>query len=92
MDMEKQQYCPICEQEVHYSSRYPKHLCKSCVALATDAEGRPVVFYNTTILGQGCQGKFRDTGEIYGRDICYVKGIPCKAEEHRFGGIVVEMV
>lgn len=90
--MEKQQHCPICQQEVYYSSRYPKYICRSCMDLTTDAEGRPVVFYNTTIFGQGCQGQFRDTGEIYGRDICFVNGVTCKAEEHHFGGIVVLVV
>ncbi|MFC0261212.1 hypothetical protein [Fontibacter flavus] len=90
--MEKQQYCPICQQEVDYSSRYPKYLCNTCMDLCTDAEGRPVAFYNTTILGQGCQGEYKDMGERYGGDNCYVKGIPCKAEEHHFGGIVVEVV
>ena len=92
MDMEERQYCPICQQEVHYSSRYPKHLCRSCMDLCTDAEGRPLAFYNISIFGQGCQGKYLDTGEIYSSDICYVKGIPCKAEEHHFGGIVVQVI
>ncbi|MCC5937575.1 MAG: hypothetical protein JJU34_09850 [Lunatimonas sp.] len=90
--MEKQQNCPICKQEVAYYSRYPKYLCKACSDLTTDAEGRPVAFYNTTVFGQGCQGEYRDTGEPYEGDICYVQGVTCKAEEHRFGGIVVQAV
>ncbi len=90
--MEKQQHCPICQQEVDYSSRYPKHLCSACMDLTADAEGRPLTFYNISISGHGCQGEYKDTGERYAGDTCYVKGIPCKAKEHRFGGIVVEVV
>ena len=46
----------------------------------------------TIIFRHGCQGEYKDTGERYAEDTCYVKGIPCKAEEHHFGGIVVQVV
>lgn len=89
--MEEQQFCPICKEEVSYSSRYPKYLCYTCSEQTTDAEGRPVAFYNTTLFGQGCQGEYRDTGEPFDGDTCYVQGIRCRAEEFRFGGIVVQV-
>ena len=47
---------------------------------------------STVISGQGCQGEYKDTGERYDGDTCFVNGIPFKAEEHHFGGIVVERV
>ncbi|UJP66700.1 hypothetical protein [Mongoliitalea daihaiensis] len=90
--MKELQHCPICQSEVTYSQRYPQYICNSCVELITDKEGRPVEFFNTTILGQGCEGIYQDTGEQYAGDTCYVRGVLCKAKEHRFGGIVVEVV
>lgn len=90
--MEKQQHCPICQEEVDYSSRYPKYICSTCMDLITDAEGRPLAFYNISISAHGCQGEYKDSGEPFDGDACYVNGIPCKAQEHHFGGIVVEVV
>ena len=29
--MSKRQYCPMCEQEVIYFSKYPKYICLDCV-------------------------------------------------------------
>ncbi|WP_146140126.1 hypothetical protein [Cecembia rubra] len=57
--MEKEVHCPICKQEIAYSSRYPKYLCSTCMDLCNDAEGRPVAFYNTSISGHGCRGNTR---------------------------------
>lgn len=51
-----------------------------------DKECRKVDFFNTTFIGQGCAGEYCDTQEPYDSNICYIDCIPCKAEEHRFGG------
>ncbi|WP_194775029.1 hypothetical protein [Pararhodonellum marinum] len=86
------QKCPICHKGVAYSERYPNYLCGDCVHKATDWEGRAVVFYNTAISGHGCAGEYRDSGEKYHGNSCYVEGIACEAREARFGGIVMERV
>lgn len=90
--MEQLQHCPICQHEVRYYQRHPKYICKTCTEELTDSEGRPIRFHNTSIFGHGCEGSYRDTGERYEGDTCYVQGVVCKAEEFRFGGIVVQVV
>ena len=84
------QQCPICDEAVTPVSRYPNYVCEDCVDKAVDSEGRPVIFGNTSLLGHGCQGEYRDTGEDYDSNLCFIEGIKCKAEEAYFGGIVVQ--
>ena len=84
------QHCPICDESVTPMSRYPNYVCEDCVEKAVDSEGRAVLFTNTSLLGTGCKGKYRETGEAYDSTICFIEGIKCKAEEARFGGIVVQ--
>ena len=87
------QTCPICGQEVFYSGRYPKHVCKECQTRLSDSEGRLVYFVNTHIMGYGCQGYYKDTNHTpYDSNICYVDGVKCMAEEAHLGGIVVQVV
>lgn len=88
--------CPVCGGEMTYRPRYPQMVCKTCHEKTTDRSGRPVVFYNTTPLGHGCRGEYRDTGEAYGVTAgraeqfrCYVDGVACTAFEGYFGGVVV---
>jgi hypothetical protein len=85
------QYCPICKQEVQSNPRYTNYVCSKCVALATDADGRRVDFYNETIMGTGVMGKYTDTQENYAGYDCYIAGVKCWADEARFGGIVVQL-
>jgi hypothetical protein len=92
IDMEEPQHCPICQEKIAYSQRYPRYICKDCANKTTDLAGRPVVFYNTSLFGQGCRGQYKETKEFYPGDICFVNGIKCQAEEFRFGGIVVQVV
>jgi DNA-directed RNA polymerase subunit RPC12/RpoP len=91
MNIIEKQFCPICQKEVGVNERYPKYICTDCSSKTTDIEGRPVDYFNTTLLGAGCQGKYKDTtSEIYSSNHCYVNGILCIAEEARFGGIVIQ--
>ncbi|EOZ96159.1 ADP-ribosylation/Crystallin J1 [Indibacter alkaliphilus LW1] len=90
--MEANQTCPICKNEVSFSSRYPRYVCLDCTPRATDKEGRKVDFFNTSFTGHGCAGEYCDTQEPYDSNICYIDGVPCYAEEAHFGGIVVRVV
>lgn len=88
----KKQFCPICKTEVKPFPRYPKYLCHNCVKKAVSAEGRPLQFSNTTILGTGCKGMYADTNEDYKSNTCFVENEKCFAQEGRFGGIVIQPV
>jgi len=87
--------CPICGQTIPVLVRYPDHICRTCADRAASAEGRPLEFYNETVLG-GILAFYADTGKPYHPGEvhipCFVDGVPCVAEEARFGGIVVQVV
>ncbi len=89
-----EQYCPICGKRTVYTPRYPHALCRECYTLTMDSAGRPVEYCNTGLLGTGCQGYYTGTGrqELYNSGTCYVKGMPCHAEEGCFGGIVIQTI
>jgi hypothetical protein len=55
------------------------------------AEGRPLAFFNEGLSG-GFVPLYADTHQPYeGGHICWIDGIRCCADEHRFGGIVIEV-
>jgi hypothetical protein len=81
--------CPICGSPVHHWDRYPDQLCEACVAQAVDAAGRPLRFGNLH-FGGGFQAIHADDGTPHEGHECFVRGIRCHADEHRFGGIVVQ--
>lgn len=85
------QSCPICLNKTDYSTRYPNQICHDCVRKLNDENGNPIQFSNITILGQGVKGRYKDADREYNSHICYVNGTRCKAAEHHFGGIVVEV-
>ena len=76
--------------------RYPNALCPKCIVLATDEHGRRLRFFNETLLGTGFVAEVDVDGEWRRVDTpddsmaCLVRGKPCRAREHRFGGVVVE--
>lgn len=88
-DHPETQPCPICNQPRSYSERYPDALCEACVARATDADGRLLVFGNAGFFG-GFIAQYADTREVYDSHACTVDGVRCWADEARFGGIVVQ--
>lgn len=83
------QYCPICRAEVPRFDRYPHYLCKDCAALAADRGGRALRFGNLSAFG-GYWARYADSDEVYDSHVCFVKGVECRANEARFGGIVIE--
>ncbi len=85
------QLCPICLNKTGFSHRYPKQICKDCIDKTTDENGKPIEFFNDGMFGQGLKGKYKNVEREYSSNICYVNGIPCKAAERHFGGIVIEI-
>lgn len=83
--------CPICGEKVPHWERYPRQVCTNCMNKASDAYGRRLQFFNES-AGGGFKAFYRDNGAEYNRNICYIDGRKCFANEHRFGGIVVEVV
>jgi hypothetical protein len=83
--------CPICSAPVYHFERYPRQVCGDCYSRACDAGGRPLLFGNASISG-GFVAVYADTGENYGKHQCFIDGIECRADEFRFGGIVIEAV
>jgi hypothetical protein len=85
------QFCPICKISVRFFPRYPRYLCENCASRAKTKDGRLLVFSNETYFG-GFIAHYMDTGEPYPSHECYIDGIECYADEHRFGGIVIQTV
>ena len=83
-------FCPICNVELRPVPRYPNYVCGSCKSKATDKNGRLLSFYNVHIFG-GFEARYRDNGEYYYSNFCYINDIRCIADEARFGGIVIEI-
>lgn len=84
--------CPICCcEKVAHRERYPKQVCRRCQDKAADAYGRRLQFFNESLAGGG-KAFYRDNGAEYVHRICYIDGRKCFVGEHRFGGIVVEVV
>ncbi len=82
------QVCPICSKPVQPSQRYPNYVCGDCAKLARSQDGRELIFFNVSLSG-GYAAQYADTGEAYNSHDCYIHSIKCRADEHRFGGIVI---
>ena len=86
--------CPLCGQETLLWERYPGLICERCSSRAVDEDGRPMRFFNLSSLGSGFRAEVWD-GELWNQVAsgrCFVDGRECIASEHRFGGIVVQLV
>jgi hypothetical protein len=81
--------CPVCTAPRRANPRYPLALCQVCVLETVDAKGQDVRFYNTTPMGGGFEARHAD-GRNDDDHTCLVRGVPCRADEAYFGGIVVE--
>ena len=85
------QRCPICSDRVQANPRYPKYVCPTCAGKAVSLDGRTLEFFNVDLSG-GFSARYADTGEVYDGHQCLIDGVPCRADEARFGGIVIEVV
>ncbi|MBB1587890.1 MAG: hypothetical protein HG423_014155 [Propionibacterium sp.] len=83
--------CPICGGATKTLPRYPRRVCSTCAAKASDESGRALEFFNTS-FGGGFIAYYVDSNqtEIYPSHRCFIDGISCYADEARFGGIVIE--
>ena len=89
MEMERNQYCPICNLEVKYNPRYTNYVCSSCAKCPLDEKGKELVFCNVSLSG-GFEAKYKGTNKICDSQVCYIQGVKCWADEARFGGIVIQ--
>ncbi|HEY4393685.1 MAG TPA: hypothetical protein VGP64_06465 [Polyangia bacterium] len=83
--------CPICHAPALDSARYPERICPACVLEATDTQGRPLAFANSSV-GGGFEARYVDGGAPYAPHECFVRGVRCRAEEAHLAGIVVRPV
>jgi len=82
--------CPICGKAGEVSPRYPRYICVECGRRAADETGRHLKFSNVSFSG-GFVACYRDTGEPYENNVCYVDGRKCWADEAHMGGVVVSI-
>ena len=82
--------CPVCSADVEFLERFPDQVCERCRSRTADAYGRRLKFSRGA--AGGLQAFYLDNGAEYHRQICYIDGRKCFVSEHRFGGIVVEIV
>ncbi|MCA9592974.1 MAG: hypothetical protein KC776_06670 [Myxococcales bacterium] len=80
--------CPICREPRPGSPRYPDHVCADCVRRAVNQNGHALRFENAGPFG-GLVAVVIDTNERTHDQGCTIDGVRCRAEEARFGGIVV---
>lgn len=84
------QSCPICSADVSPNPRYPRYVCRTCAAKASSAEGRLLAFENASFWS-GFAAYYADSGVEYPSHECFIDGVRCRADEARFGGIVIEV-
>ena len=86
------QACPIFGAAVRENPRYPDYLCQPGARRTVDAEGPAVTHHNTfpssSNLIESPVTTYADGSRYMSQD-CYVDGVGCRADEARFGGIVV---
>ncbi|HSE72402.1 MAG TPA: hypothetical protein VLA97_16670 [Nocardioidaceae bacterium] len=85
--------CPLCGTVFDMLPRYHGILCRDCADRATDADGRRLRLTNTSLSG-GFAAWYADRDrelceEVSVTHVVYVDGVRCRADEGRFGGIVV---
>ena len=84
--------CPICGRvEDHVSARYNNCVCATCQDQypALTAMGEVLTFSNVDWTG-GFVSYIRGVRTPSPQHRCYIRGIPCYADEARFGGIVIQ--
>jgi hypothetical protein len=81
--------CPICSSPVQHWTRYPQAICQDCAAKARNAQGRKLTFYNYSASG-GFYAVVEGSGAKNEEHLCYIDGLECWADEHWFGGIVIQ--
>ena len=83
--------CPICGVATKTLPRYPRRVCGTCAAKASDESGRVLQFFNTS-LRSGFIAYYADSNQTktHPGHICFIDGIRRYADEARFGRIVIQ--
>lgn len=83
-----QQFCPLCKKNVYFIPRYPNYVCADCIDTGTFTDdGKKISFSNVDYTG----GFMSIIDGVKGTEhVCYIKGVKCRADESRFGGIVIQ--
>jgi hypothetical protein len=73
------QHCPICKESTRENRRYPRYVCRSCLAEGVVVNGKLVPVSSV---------------DVYSTSFveCEVRGVRCRAREAHLGGIVIEPV
>ena len=73
------QHCPICQAATEPNPRYPRYVCRDCLS-------------GGVVVG-GATVPVRDLDVYFNAFVeCEVAGVLCRAQEARFGGVVIEPV
>ena len=81
--------CPLCGVPLEAIARYPRYVCRTCEAKACSRDGRALEFFNLGFSG-GYGARHADDGSAYDSHECFIEGHPCRSDEARFGGIVIQ--
>jgi hypothetical protein len=86
-------YCPICNNVMLKSDRYPNALCKKHYGECLDKDGN-VVTYGNTSLGGGFASYHTVNNTIIKKDdgICFIRGHKCTVGEAHLGEIVIQLL
>lgn len=74
--------------------RYPRGVCSACQNTGMfDKDGNPIDFFNIDAGGGFMSITVVNDKKVRGENHqCFIRGHECRAEEGRFGGIVVQLV
>jgi hypothetical protein len=86
--------CPTCGGAGRNSERYPGAVCEDCELIVIDKTGTPVKLYNESMSGglMIVAGTRELKGGIAEGEALYIRGVECRAKEHRFGGVVIQPI
>ena len=83
--------CPLCTNPRLRFDPYPSIGPVPRLRQQGDNSGRAHLdFYNVDLSG-GYRAVVTETGEPYDSHLCFINGVPCHADEARFGGIVIQV-
>jgi len=83
--------CAICKGNIIYHERYPKAICKEHYDECYDNDKNLVYYTNKDEFGGFMSHHKIGKQMVHKEDHeCVIRGIPCYANESRFGGIVIQ--
>ena len=82
--------CGVCDKPLGHVPEVPGQLCFRCASQVADENGRRLSFWSNVQKG-GHRVTYMDTGEQHDGNVCFVKGIRCKAVDSEFGGVCFQV-